>query len=143
MAMAAALRLSTLLVIVVGFLSAETRAQDPPQVTLPGTNTIVTGRYVHYNESEFLYVDTTFETFLGIPFAEPPVGDLRFRKPVKKGDMGSAYSATEDMAWCLQFVDNEDMELPELPIEPMKKPPQSEDCLYLSVFTSSPRVSCL
>lgn len=95
-----------------------------PQVTLPGTsNTVLRGTYIPFNESDYLKVDITIEAFLGIPFAEPPVGDLRFKNPVKKGALGRFYLADRDRSTCPQVNAGE-----------------NEDCLYLGVHTSSPRV---
>nr|XP_054750531.1 cholinesterase-like [Lytechinus pictus] len=94
-----------------------------PQITLPGpSNTDLRGTYITFNESEYLNVDITIEAFLGIPYAEPPVGDLRFRNPVKKGDLGMLYLADRDRSTCAQVNGGE-----------------NEDCLYLGVHTSSPR----
>ena len=119
--------LLSLPVLVLGLVTGETLAQERPHVTLPGTDTVVSGRYRPFNETQFLNVDTTLEEFLGIPFAEPPVGDLRFKKPVKKGYLGRDYMATRDKSTCPQGNDNN----------------PDEDCLYLGVFTSSPRVSSI
>ena len=112
------------LVLVLVMLALQTTADNAPQVTLTGT--ILTGVYIQYNEPTYLNVDTTFEAFLGIPFAEPPVGDLRFRKPVEKGYLGDNYAATEDKSKCPQGARQEN---------------PNEDCLYLGVFSPSPRVS--
>ncbi|KAL2700960.1 hypothetical protein AAEP93_007779 [Penicillium crustosum] len=64
--------------------------------------------------------------YKGIPFAEPPVGKLRFEPPKVysgKYDNG-ALNATAPAATCIQFGD--DM------VPPGTK---SEDCLYLNVWT--------
>ena len=96
-----------------------------PEVTLPGTSTIVRGTYIPYQESQFIGIDTQFEAYLGLPYAEPPTGDMRFKKPVKKGDLGPLYMANRHRAQCYQSASFQLM---------------SEDCLYLGVYTSSPPV---
>ncbi|XP_055887058.1 cocaine esterase-like isoform X3 [Biomphalaria glabrata] len=69
----------------------------------------------------------TYKAFLGIPYAQPPVGELRFRPPVPlvlegKGD----YYATEFKPFCIQ-------------INPVKTTHDfglgEEDCLYLNVYS--------
>ncbi|XP_782312.4 carboxylesterase 5A-like [Strongylocentrotus purpuratus] len=111
-----------LLVMLVGRLVGQGNAQ--PQVDLPGTDTTLSGKYMDFNESQYLNVDTRMEAFLGIPFAEPPTGDLRFKNPVKKGDLGRIYRAALDKSICPQIPLGRNLD---------------EDCLYLSVHTSSPR----
>ncbi|XP_053384701.1 bile salt-activated lipase-like [Mercenaria mercenaria] len=63
--------------------------------------------------------------FLGIPYAEPPVGALRFQKPVMKRRIDGVYDATNYRPVCLQF--------------PMvllgKRFKQSNDCLALNIYT--------
>ncbi|CAH1781138.1 unnamed protein product [Owenia fusiformis] len=70
--------------------------------------------------------DLTYREYLGIPYAEPPVGDLRFRppKPLKKKWSG-VLDATKHGPACMQH---------EIPLVP---PPAKtdEDCLYLDVLT--------
>ncbi|XP_050097900.1 juvenile hormone esterase-like [Anopheles aquasalis] len=69
----------------------------------------------------------SFEAFLGIPFAEPPVGDLRFANPiVNRPWKGAAmdYNASHERPMCLQRNDL----LPGSPVS------GSEDCLYLNVY---------
>lgn len=61
--------------------------------------------------------------FLGIPFAKPPIGDLRFKDPVPAGPLEVVH-ATELPGKCYQS-DNL------IPI-PGK---MSEDCLYLSIYS--------
>ncbi len=58
--------------------------------------------------------------FRGLPFAEPPVGSLRFRATVAAKPWSSARDATRFAAAALQ------------PDEPLLV--QSEDCLYLNVW---------
>ena len=59
--------------------------------------------------------------FRGIPFAEPPVGDLRFRAPVPRKPWPGVRDATRFPAAAVQSGD--------------RAVPQSEDCLYLNVWT--------
>lgn len=64
--------------------------------------------------------------FRGIPFAKPPIGDLRFRKPQPYGSWDYTLDATKDTSPCMQmtefggmkFVTNDDI---------------SEDCLVLNI----------
>lgn len=65
----------------------------------------------------------TYYSFEGIPYAKPPVGELRFRAPQPFGNWADILDATQS------------------PPKPVQKNRQtgkiegSEDCLYLNVFT--------
>ena len=59
--------------------------------------------------------------YLGIPFAAPPVGDLRWRPPAPVKNWTGVRQATA-------FSANP-------PQPPQTRPGQSEDCLYLNVWT--------
>lgn len=65
------------------------------------------------------------EAFLGIPFAEPPVGPLRFAKPVAKSSWEDTYDADKLPPACVQAT------LGLLAVDPEK---MSEDCLYLNLW---------
>ncbi|XP_001237723.3 juvenile hormone esterase [Anopheles gambiae] len=66
-----------------------------------------------------------FEAFLGIPFAQPPVGELRFADPLPNGPwFEQLYNASYERDMCLQRNDL----LPNPPVT------GSEDCLYLNVY---------
>ncbi|XP_050452690.1 esterase FE4-like [Cataglyphis hispanica] len=59
--------------------------------------------------------------FLGIPYALPPIGDLRFKSPQQwNNKWESIRDATADGNMCLQISDSEIL--------------GSEDCLYLNIF---------
>ncbi|KAJ8920377.1 hypothetical protein NQ315_005243 [Exocentrus adspersus] len=61
-----------------------------------------------------------YHAFRGIPYAEPPIGERRFKAPVKKSRWVGTLNATEDKCECLQ----------------LRHPPgESEDCLYINVYT--------
>lgn len=62
--------------------------------------------------------------FKGIPFAQPPVGDLRWAAPQKPLPHEGVYSATKFGPDCLQLIPN----LPNFDAG------VSEDCLYLNVW---------
>ncbi|XP_038168431.1 acylcarnitine hydrolase-like isoform X4 [Arvicola amphibius] len=74
-------------------------------------------------------------TFLGIPFAKPPVGPLRFAPPEAPEPWSGVRDGTSHPAICLQNLEMmnslglKDMNLP-LPAFSM-----SEDCLYLNIYT--------
>lgn len=78
------------------------------------------------------------DIFLGIPYAEPPIGEKRFRYPVPKGSWSAPLDATKLPNSCPQAVDTSfdrfagvEMWNPNTEI--------SEDCLYLNIW--SPRGS--
>ncbi|VEN60655.1 unnamed protein product [Callosobruchus maculatus] len=66
---------------------------------------------------------TSFYSFQGIPYAEKPVGDLRFQAPVSKKKWDGTWDATKEGSICHQmkyeykFLD------------------QNEDCLFINIFT--------
>ncbi len=69
-------------------------------------------------------------TFKGIPFAQPPLGDLRWREPQPVAAWSGVRSATRFAPACMQ--DGVSI--------PGEKPPEtSEDCLYLNVWTPEKR----
>ncbi|XP_074839066.1 acetylcholinesterase [Carettochelys insculpta] len=76
--------------------------------------------------------------FLGIPYAEPPVGALRFRRPEPKQPWAGVLEATAFQRACHQYVDTL---YPGFPGMEMWNPNRemSEDCLYLNVWAPSPR----
>ena len=73
------------------------------------------------------YIDDGLEIYKGIPYAEAPIGDLRFREPHPK-------KLWDDVKDCIKFG----------PIAPQHQQdeskidlPESEDCLYLNIWTPS------
>lgn len=67
--------------------------------------------------------------FLGVPFARPPIGSLRFKKPLPVSKWSpSVLEATSWPAACMQSGINFDM------FQFMSKE-ISEDCLYLNIWT--------
>ena len=61
--------------------------------------------------------------FLGIPYAAPPVGNLRWQPPTAAGRWRGVLDATEFAPHCAQIA------------TPFGLASTSEDCLYLNVFT--------
>jgi para-nitrobenzyl esterase len=66
--------------------------------------------------------------FKGIPFAKPPVGELRFRVPERE----ESWSAVRD---ALEFGPSAPQQPLMLPLPGMDVGEQDEDCLYLNVYT--------
>lgn len=86
------------------------------------------------------------ELFLGVPYASPPVGSLRFMPPVTVSPWRGIRQADRYSPVCPQrFPDitNETEALKRMPrgrLETLRKMAplltnQSEDCLYLNIFT--------
>lgn len=73
---------------------------------------------------------TTVQVFRGIPYAAPPVGDLRWREPAAVAPWEGVRSATEFGNICHQGPALAAMTGEELPT-------RSEDCLYLNVWTGA------
>ncbi|KAJ8416794.1 hypothetical protein AAFF_G00326720 [Aldrovandia affinis] len=77
--------------------------------------------------------------FLGIPYAEPPLGKKRFRKAEPKELWTDVFDASTYPNACFQFVDNSSPGFPGIEMwNPNRE--MSEDCLYLNVWVpASPR----
>ena len=101
---------------------------NQPQVMLGGS--LVTG----------LRESNGVEAFLGLPFAEPPVAELRWQKPIPWQASDEAIDATRfapacmqngsGLAWYHGMMGRVGVD-PEL----MEGPDYSEDCLYLNVWS--------
>ncbi|XP_062978324.1 cholinesterase-like [Elgaria multicarinata webbii] len=68
--------------------------------------------------------------YLGIPYAEPPVGKLRFQKPVPHQPWSQVLEATSFGNACPQFIYTD---YPDAPIW-VPNQPLSEDCLFLNIW---------
>lgn len=64
----------------------------------------------------------SFHAFMKVPFAEPPVGELRFQAPVPVKPWSDVLNTTQFSPMCMQ-------------VNLLSLAPVSEDCLYLNVFT--------
>ena len=80
----------------------------------------------------------SFMIFRGVPYAKPPVGDLRFKAPQQPDRWSGVKDATAFKAQCPQpdmtegFYGKEFYTDPKYPL-----PEQSEDCLYLNIWAPS------
>ncbi|XP_045174336.2 carboxylesterase 1C-like [Mercenaria mercenaria] len=99
------------------FIAHYVRSDGPVVETKLGT---VTG--IQYT---FVFNGVTYNVsrYLGLPFAKPPVGNLRFQKPAPYGNFtNNTLQAKSFGHSCVQY-------------DPMgNEPDQSEDCLFLNVF---------
>jgi len=97
----------------------------------------------------------TVYQFLGIPYAEPPIGSLRFEPPVPIARFQSIIETTVFKPSCIQVFTGTNTEKNCLQLSKFSviilgfwplnlvleylfnqgKPPESEDCLYVNVFT--------
>ncbi|MEC8438958.1 MAG: carboxylesterase family protein [Pseudomonadota bacterium] len=88
--------------------------------------------------------DSGVQAFLGIPFAEPPVNELRWERPVPIESSLGEVDATHFMPACMQTGSGlawyHGM-MSRVGVDPslMEGPKYSEDCLYLNVWTTGDR----
>ncbi|XP_078603964.1 neuroligin-4, X-linked-like [Branchiostoma floridae x Branchiostoma japonicum] len=81
---------------------------------------------------------TVLNTFLGVPFAAPPTGNLRFRPPQPHQGWTDVYDATRFGPACLQYPRSATTSV--IPYDPsLDDINVSEDCLNLNVY--GPQVS--
>ena len=73
--------------------------------------------------------------YKGIPFAAPPVGDLRWRAPKPAADWSGVRTADKFSATCMQTP------YPEGSLYRSEPQPVSEDCLYLNIWTAAKSAS--
>lgn len=71
-------------------------------------------------------VTSTFRSFLGIPYAAPPIGNLRFKPPQPHAPWSGILNATTPGSSCPQVA------------TPFGTASANEDCLFLNVYTPNP-----
>jgi len=125
------LGLATAALVVCIMACSQPAPTGPPTVAANGEN--LAGAYVGEGSTEAV--------FLGIPYAAPPVGDLRWKPPAPITPREGVQPATEFAPACVQGT-NENSFLSHiaktLGQDPMQVPvlsSVSEDCLYLNVWT--------
>jgi len=85
-------------------------------------------------------LDSGVRAFKGIPFAAPPIGDLRWKQPQPAAPWKGVLKADKFANVCVQpsqpkrVPNNVAVDLPD-------SPKMSEDCLYLNVWTSAGRAN--
>ncbi|KAJ8024954.1 Acetylcholinesterase [Holothuria leucospilota] len=86
-------------------------------------NGVVFGEHIPFARDVSPVVNATLDVFKGIPFAVPPIGQMRFRKPLPIPDWSEPWNATYYRKQCWQlFLQN-------------FTDPQDEDCLYLNIWS--------
>lgn len=115
-ALAAALRPSKIgLALAFAILTVPVRAAGDPIAT------------VESGKLQGIIGSSDLRIFKGIPFAAPPVGDLRWREPQPVVPWSGVRKATEFGPRCMQQPLFSDMMF--------RSPAPSEDCLYLNIWT--------
>src|SRR5271168_2342293 len=79
-------------------------------------------------------LDTAVRAFLGVPFAAPPVGELRWKPPQPAMPWQAPRAATSYAAQCMQPTRSKTSVYYEYAGGDQ---PTSEDCLYLNVWAPS------
>ncbi|XP_057610153.1 pyrethroid hydrolase Ces2e-like isoform X4 [Chionomys nivalis] len=80
-------------------------------------------------------LDVGVHSFLGIPFAKPPVGPLRFAPPEPPEPWSGVRDGTSHPAMCLQDISALNMQALKLLKLTLPPIPMSEDCLFLNIYT--------
>ena len=83
------------------------------------------------------YTDGPLKIFKGVPFAAPPVGELRFRHPVPARRWRGVRKAVEYSAAAIQFVQPEPEKIANVHGFPqiLARSQYEEDCLYLNIWS--------
>ncbi|XP_042556548.1 pyrethroid hydrolase Ces2e-like [Dipodomys spectabilis] len=116
--------------VVCGFLLLPLwiKGQEPASPIRTTHTGQVRGSLVHVNDT-----NVGVHIFLGIPFAKPPVGPLRFAPPEPPEPWSGIRNATSYPAMCLQKA----LPMNTLKMVKLTRPPisMSEDCLYLNIYS--------
>ncbi|XP_071476201.1 cholinesterase 1-like [Diadema antillarum] len=103
---------------------------DTAQTSVVETPTITyRGKFIDVTSNQLPDVASRVAAYTGIPYAEPPTGELRFKRPVAKVIKGE-FDATGGSNACAQ---------PLYPGFDMSALEISEDCLYVDVFVPEPK----
>jgi carboxylesterase type B len=112
------------------FSLAQSTSDSDPSATLDSG--VVRGTTTAFPDAEF-----TVNQFLGIPFAQPPTGDLRFAAPRQVEAWSDIFNATSQPMACIQWTGPEDEREDDwvsTVLNGYDSMPDDEDCLYLNVY---------
>ncbi|XP_038071701.1 cholinesterase 1-like [Patiria miniata] len=123
------LQIACVLWLMLQILVQVTCCVDPPAVTTRLGR--IVGTRLQFNPAARPELRRSVDAYLGIPYAEPPVGTLRFKPPVAKSPWSGELQATEVGNRCPQ---------PLMPMgnNGMLTGKQAEDCLSINVFVPRP-----
>ncbi|KAL7917893.1 Alpha/Beta hydrolase protein [Trichoderma austrokoningii] len=134
--------------LVLGSVVASSPATTHPKCNIsqytdvPTTSGLITG---HVSSNSDCVVE-----FLGVPYAQPPVGQLRFEAPAKLNANSKSFIAAKYAADCPHATNVNIFGYPGFTPQGPKcvedflvdaGTPQSEDCLYLNIWTKSTNVA--
>lgn len=111
--------------------TAPTETDSGPLVVL--NHGRVRGQYMKVKGS-----DNVVEQYLGIPYAQPPIGPLRLAAPKPIDGWEGIRNAIDHPVMCLQDPDSTVLVAKAMSLD-LSSPGVSEDCLYLNVYTPSQR----
>ncbi len=86
-------------------------------------------------------VEDGCQIFRGVPYAKPPVGELRFKKPQAPEVWQGTYDATTFKARCMQAPERPGFYFKEFYSDPRFSTPVSEDGLYLNIWAPDEAVT--
>ncbi|XP_048211353.1 pyrethroid hydrolase Ces2e-like isoform X14 [Perognathus longimembris pacificus] len=110
------------------FLPLQIQGQDPASPIRTTYTGQVRGSLVHVKDT-----NVGVHTFLGIPFAKPPVGPLRFAPPEPPEPWSGVRDGTSYPAMCLQSSAITNIsKMMKITVPPIS---MSEDCLYLNIYS--------
>ena len=94
-------------------------------------------RMVEIRQGKLRGVEGTYaDIYRGIPYAKPPVGELRFHAPEPPEPWEGIYAADTFSCICPQLGQEPgSFYEKEFYSDPAFMPPQNEDCLYLNIWT--------
>lgn len=119
-----------------GLLACSPEIPQPPAMDVEFTSPLTqtpdsTLRSIDQGQLTGLVQDNGSLAWQGIPYAQPPVGDLRWKLPQPPGPWGGIFTATDTIQPCPQFASTLSAGIADPDGDGIVG---SEDCLYLSVY---------
>ena len=120
-------------VLAAGLLAAAGCASAPKTPPTPVLDVSTTRSVTGGQIAGFVDADTSVRIWRSIPFAAPPVGDLRWRAPRPVNDWDGVRAAVDHAPWCPQVRSalDDGSSADSVPIGAVMG---QEDCLYLNVY---------
>ena len=127
------------------FFGEPTYSNQNQNLVIDTKNGLIRGKTINLNknyqeintENENDDIRYRLNAWLGIPYAEKPIGDLKFKKPLPIKNWQGTFNATEFPNSCIQLNDTSIVGHPGVEMWNAKNT-LSEDCLYLNIWAPDP-----